>query len=159
MACFMAEMGGNGTVDDSQHLAHNNRVAGEKKTERKRYTQHPLAHGLMRQDFVYEQSGTVCHTPSPATWAESPLFTAERVQFFIMAGFTAYPQESVFKPSTLEVFIKLFRHICRQIPAMTGQFGLKHRPIFPHKLVKQDRLGPVAHIDCSGLGWCLSSCL
>jgi hypothetical protein len=56
----------------------------------------------MRQDFVYEQSGTVCHTPSHATWAESQPFTAKRDQFFIMAGFTADHQEFVFKPSALE---------------------------------------------------------
>jgi len=52
MSCFMAQMGGNGTVDDSKCLAHKNRVTGEQKTEWKRYAKHPLAYGLMRQDFI-----------------------------------------------------------------------------------------------------------
>jgi len=159
MACFISELGGNGTVEDSQCLAHNNRVTGEKKTARKRHTQHPLTHGLMRQDFVNQQRGAIRHTPSPATCAESPPFTAERDQFFIMAGFTADLQESVFKPSKFEVFIKLFSHICRQIPAMAVPFRLKLRPVLPHKLVSQGRLGPVAYINCGGFGWYLSSCL
>src|SRR5210317_1861443 len=77
-------------------------LACKQKTKRERKTQHPLTHGLMRQDFIHQQSSTIRHATCPTTGAESPPFTAERDQFFIMAGFTPDPEKTVLQHSAFQ---------------------------------------------------------
>jgi len=45
---FAGQVRGNGVVDDAQHLTHDGRLAGKQKAQWKRYSEHPLTHGLMR---------------------------------------------------------------------------------------------------------------
>jgi hypothetical protein len=90
----------------------------------------------MRQDFIHQQGGAICHPPCATTGAEAASLTAESDQFFIVARLTPYPEKAMLKPSTLQVFIKFFRYISWQEPALTGQLGLKLRPVFPYQLVK-----------------------
>jgi hypothetical protein len=90
----------------------------------------------VRQDFVYQQSGAVCHAACTTTGAEPPFLAAECDQFLIVAGFTADSQESVFKSPTLQVLIKFLRNVCRQVLAMAGKFSLKPRPVLLNDLVE-----------------------
>lgn len=50
------------------------------------------------------------------------------------------------RPSTLQVFIKLFRYAGWQVSTLTGQLGLKLRPVFPCQLVKYAGFGLVAPV-------------
>jgi len=56
-----------------------------------RYTQYPLAHGLMRQDFVHQQGGTVNHSARTATGTESASLATERHGPLTMAGLAPDP--------------------------------------------------------------------
>jgi len=129
-------MGGNGTVDDAQHLAHDFGLTGKQKAQREGYAQHPLPHRLMRQDFVHQQSSAVCHPPRPATGAKTAAFAAERHQFIVMAGLTANPQKAMLKPSAFQVLIKFPADESGQVFAVAGQFGLELRPVFLDDLVE-----------------------
>jgi hypothetical protein len=56
---------GDGTVDDTQRPGHGFGVTGKQKAQWKRYAEHPLAHGLIRQDFIHQKSCAVCHSSCP----------------------------------------------------------------------------------------------
>ena len=43
---------GNHAVDNAEHLANDDGLGGEQKALWKRVAQHPLAHGLLGQDFI-----------------------------------------------------------------------------------------------------------
>jgi hypothetical protein len=88
---FAGQMRGNDAIDDSEHLAHDGRLAGKQKAQRERHTEHPLAHGLIRQDFVYQQGGTVHHSARTATAAKSASLATERHGPLIMAGLAPDP--------------------------------------------------------------------
>ena len=88
---FSGHMGGNGSVDNAQYLTHDDGLTGEQKTQWEREAEDPLAHGLMRQDFVYQQGSTVRHSSRPTTRAKTAPLTAERQQFFIVAGLAPDP--------------------------------------------------------------------
>ena len=93
---FAGQMRGNGAVDDTQYFAHNGRLAGKQKAQWERYSEDPLAHGLMRQDFIHQQGGTVNHSACTATAAKSSFLTAKSHQFLIVAGFAPDPQKAKF---------------------------------------------------------------
>ena len=95
------------SVDDVQYLAHDRQTAGKQKPERERHTQHPLAHRLMRQDYIHQQGRTLGHAPRPATGTIAAAFAAERHQVFGMAGFAAQPQKAVFKTAEFKVIAEL----------------------------------------------------
>jgi hypothetical protein len=96
-ARFVCQMRGDGTEDNAQHPGHDFGVTGKQKTQWKRYTQYPLAHGLMRQYLVYKQGGTIRHPARTTTGAKSSFLTAKRHQFFIVAGFAPDPEKTMFK--------------------------------------------------------------
>ncbi len=125
-------------------------LANRKRSERK--TKHPLAHGLIRQNFINQQCSAVGHASCPTTGTETALLATECNQFFIVAGFAPHPQKAMLKPSAFQVLIEFFNDVSRKVLAMTGQFRLKLRPVLLNDLVKQGRLGPVAHIDPSRSG-------
>jgi len=106
-------MRGNGAIDDSEHLAHDGRLAGKQKAQRERKAEDPLAHGLMRQDFVDQQSGAVGHSACSAAAAKTALLTAERHQPLVMAGLTLDPQKTMFKPSALQISLKFLGDVGR----------------------------------------------
>ena len=105
------QMRGYGAIGDTEYLTHDSGLTGKQKAQWKRYTQHPLAHGLMRQDFIYQQSSAVGHTARTAAGAETAAFAAESDQFFIMAGLTANPQEAMLQPAALQILIKFLRDV------------------------------------------------
>jgi hypothetical protein len=71
----------------------------------------------MRENVIHQQSSAVCHPARPATGAKTAAFTTERHQFFVMAGLTANPQKSMFKPSAFQVLFKFLRDVgLRKIP-------------------------------------------
>ena len=78
-------MGCQGAVNDTQHFAHQLRIAGEQETQLKRETQHPLANGLPREDIIYQEGRTFYHTPGTTAGAKSATFTAESDQMFVLA--------------------------------------------------------------------------
>jgi len=84
-------MGSNSSVDNAQYLTHDNGLTGEQKTQWEREAEDPLAHGLVRQDIVYQQGSTIRHSSCSTTRAETALLTAERQQFFIVAGLAPDP--------------------------------------------------------------------
>lgn len=104
------------------------------RAQRERYTQHPLTHGLKRQDFIHQQCGTVHHSPCTTTGTEAALFTDKSDQFFIMTGITSGSEESMFKSSAFQILVKFFCNVGRHVSALTGQFGLKLRPVLLNDL-------------------------
>jgi hypothetical protein len=60
------------------------------------------------------QRGTVCHSACAAIGTETPLLATERNQFFFVARITPDPQESMVKPSALEILVKLIDNVGRQ---------------------------------------------
>jgi len=79
-------MRGNSAIDDAQYLAHDGRLAGEQKTQRKRHAEDPLTHGLMRQDFVDQQGGAVGHSSRSAAAAKAAELATERHQMLMAAA-------------------------------------------------------------------------
>ena len=69
LICFTGQMCGNGAVDNTRHFTHDGRFTGKQKAQRERYARNPLTHGLMRQDFVHQQGGAVCHSARTTTRA------------------------------------------------------------------------------------------
>jgi hypothetical protein len=92
-----------GAVDNTQRLAHDFRLAGKQKPERKRHAEHPLAHGLMGQYFFNQQGGTFCHTTCPATGAEAAALATEGDQMLRMAGVTLDSQKTMLKTGDTEI--------------------------------------------------------
>jgi len=141
-------------VDDAQCLAHYSRLTGKQKAQRERYAEDPLPHRLTRQDFIYQQSSAVNHTPCTATGTEAAAFATERHQFLIVAGLTANPQEAMLQPTALQVLIKFAANESGQVFALAGQFGLELRPVLTDDLVEQGGLGAVAYVSCRRCWWC-----
>jgi len=100
-ARFMCQVRGDGARDDTQHFAHGFGLTGKQKSQRKRHTEDPLAHGLMRQDLVHQQGGAVCHSARTTTRTETAPLTTKRDQFFIVTGLAPNPEKTIFKPSAL----------------------------------------------------------
>ncbi len=115
--CLACQVRGNGAVDDAQHPGHDMRVTGKQKAERERQAELPLTHGFIRQDSVNQKCSAVGHAARTTTGAETSLLTAEGDQFFIVAGFAPHPEKTVLQPSALQILIKFFRYICRQVAA------------------------------------------
>ena len=61
---------GDAAVDDAEHLPHDFGLAREKKTQRVRDAQHPLAHRLLGKHLIDQQLGALRHAPGAA--AERP---------------------------------------------------------------------------------------
>jgi len=53
------QMGGDHTVDDAEHPAHDLGTAGEQEPQRIRKAQYPLAHRLLGEDLVDQQRGAL----------------------------------------------------------------------------------------------------
>jgi hypothetical protein len=53
-----------------------------------------------------------------------------------LARITSDSQESILKPSALEILFKLSGDVCGQIFTMTGQLGLKLGPVFLNDLIE-----------------------
>ncbi len=85
--------------------------ACKQKAQRERHTEHPLTHGLMWQDIINQQNGTIRHSTCTATGVETPFLATERDQFLILTGFTADSKEPVLKPPALKVLIKFLYDI------------------------------------------------
>jgi hypothetical protein len=145
---FVGEVRSDSAVDDAQCLTHDSRLTGKQKAQRERYAEDPLPHRLMRQDFIYQQSGAVSHTPCTATGTEAAAFAAERHQFLMVAGLTANPQEAMLQPAALQVLIKFATNESGQVFALAGQFSLKFGPVLTYDLVEQGSLGAVAYVSC-----------
>ncbi len=94
-ARLAGQMRGDGAVDDGQRPGHGLGVAGKQEPQWKRQAQHPLSHGLMRQDVVYQQGSAIRHSACAATGAETAPFAAKSDQFFIVAGLTADPEKTM----------------------------------------------------------------
>jgi hypothetical protein len=103
---------GDSPVDYTQYPGHGFGVASKQKAEREWKAKYPLAHGLMRQNFIYQQGGTIRHSTCTTTGAEAALLAAERDQSFIVAGLAADPEETMFKSATLQVFVKFISDVC-----------------------------------------------
>jgi hypothetical protein len=107
--CLFDEVGCDRAVDDAQRFAHQFWATGEQESQLERKTQHPLADGFMRQDFVYQQGSTLSHASGTATGTETPSFavgTAERNQPFMVAGTALYAQKTMLQSATFEVLIE-----------------------------------------------------
>ena len=81
-------MGGQGSIDNTQYLTHQLRIACKQKTQLKREAQLPLAHGLAREDVFHQQGRTLDHTACPTAWAEASPFATECDQAFMFTFFT-----------------------------------------------------------------------
>jgi len=89
-----------------------------------------LGFGDSSEDAVRNTFRTLCNT----TVADDGLVLhANSVQVDRLAP---HPEKAMLKPSALQVFIKFFRYIGWQEPALTGQLSLELRPVFPNQLVK-----------------------
>ena len=104
-------MGCNSAVDDAQLFVHQFWAAGEQESQLKRKTQHPLADGFMRQDFIYQQGSTLSHASGTAAGTETPSFTAERNQPFMVTGTALYAQKTMLQSATFEVFIEFLLYV------------------------------------------------
>ena len=141
-------MRSNGAIDDAQHTAHDDGLAGKQKTQWERYAKHLLAHRLMRQNRVHQQRGAFSHAARSATGAKTTAFATERHQFLVVASLTANPQEAMLKSTALQVLIKFSANERGQVLAVARQFSLKLGPVLTDNLIEQGCLGPVANVRC-----------
>jgi hypothetical protein len=102
LPCLFDEVGCNRAVDDAQRFAHQFWAIGEQESQLERKTQHPLADGFMRQDFVYQQAAlsAMCLAPQLGQKTRrSPMAptvgTAERNQPFMVAGTALYAHKTM----------------------------------------------------------------
>ena len=105
------EVHGNSTIDHTQHLAHQFGAAGEQKSQLVREAEHPLAHWLVGQDFVHQQSSAFGHAPGATTGAKATPFTAKRNQPLFVTGTALYSQKSMFQPTAFQIFSKFFLYM------------------------------------------------
>ena len=117
-------MRGDDAIDYPEHLARDQRTAGEEKTQQVWKAEHPLAHRLMGKYLIYQKGCALGHATRPTARAESTSFATKSDQAFLVAFLAPYPQESVFKPPALQVVFEFPLHIARQYPAFLGQLAL-----------------------------------
>lgn len=115
----------------------------------KRETQHPLAHGLLRQYLVDQQHRTFGHPTRPATGTKSTALTAEGDQALGVTRLAAHPQKAVFQPAAFEVVLKFSLYIDRQLPALLRQMGRECRVILFDDPIEKGLCGPVALVTTS----------
>jgi hypothetical protein len=60
----------------------------------------------MRQDFIHQQGGTICHSSRPTAGTKAASFTTERNELLVMTNLTSNPEEAMLKPSALQKFFK-----------------------------------------------------
>lgn len=142
-------MSGDDAVDDAQHTSHDLGPAGEQEAQLIGEAEHPLAHGLLGQDFIDQQRGAFGHAPRPAAGAKTSSFTAEGDQVLDMAALATYPQKAMFQPPAFEVILELAAHVIRQILALLRQMGNECRVILVDDPIEQGLLGPVALVTGS----------
>ena len=130
VTCFLDQMQGDDAVNDTQHLARDQRTAGEEKAQLKWKTEHPLAHRLVGEYLISEQGRTLGHAPRAAAGAKTASFTAESDQAFLVASLASYPQKSEFKPATLQVVLEFPLHVVRQYPAFLDKLPSEIRVVF-----------------------------
>jgi len=87
-------------------------LAGKQEPQWQRQAQHPLSHGLMRQDVVYQQGSAIRHSACAATGAETAPFAAKSDQFFIVAGFTADPEKTVLEHAAFQILVEFLCDVC-----------------------------------------------
>lgn len=116
--CFPDQTRGDEAVDNAQHPPHDLGPAGKQEAQRKRETQHPLAHSLFRQNLIDKQSRAFGHTPGTATGAKAAALTTECDKVFSMARLAAHPQKAMLQPATFQKFFEFPLHITRQFPAL-----------------------------------------
>ena len=75
-------------------------LLANKKTQWERYAKHPLAHGLMGQDIIHQQGGTVGHASCSTAGTKAASFAAESDQFLIVTGFTLDSEKTVVQTNT-----------------------------------------------------------
>jgi len=119
--CLLDQMHGDDAVNDTKHLSRDHRATGEEIAQLKWKAEHPLAHRLMWEYFIYEQGRTLGHASRAATGAETATLATESDQEFLVAVLAPYPQKFVIKPATLQVVFEFPLHIARQYPAFLGQ--------------------------------------
>jgi hypothetical protein len=70
-------------VDDTEHLTHDRRAAGEQKTQWIRKAQYPLTHRLFRKDLIDQQRGALgncsCIALPPASLQSSAMRRAPQL--------------------------------------------------------------------------------
>ena len=90
------------TRSSAEHPAHDIGAAGEQEAQRKRNTQHRLAHRLFRKHLVDRQRRALDHAPRTAARAEAAAFTAERDQVLGMTGAAANSKKTVLEARVFE---------------------------------------------------------
>jgi len=113
VTAFSGHMGGNSAVDNAQYLTHDGGLTGEQKTQWEREAEDPLAHGLKRQDFVYQQGSTVRHSSRPTARAKTAPLAAKSDQFFIMARLALDPEKAILKSPAFQILIEFFCDVGR----------------------------------------------
>ena len=149
IACFLDQMRGNHAVDDAQHQPHDLGLAGKQKAQWKRETQHPLAHGLLRQYLVDQQRRTFGHPTRPATGTKSTALTAEGNQAHGVTRLAAHPQKAVFQPAAFEVVLEFSLYTARQLSALLRSIGSERRVVLFDDPIEKGLLGTVALITTS----------
>ena len=64
IACLLDQMRGDDAIDYPEHLARDQRTAGEEKTQQVWKAEHPLAHRLMGKYLIYQKGVSVQTTTS-----------------------------------------------------------------------------------------------
>ena len=90
---------GEAAMDDAEHRAHGRRLLGEQEPKRPGHAQHPLAHGLGREDLVDEERGALGHTPCATARTEATALAAEGNEVLGAAAVAGDAQETVLEPS------------------------------------------------------------
>jgi hypothetical protein len=67
-------------------------------------------------------------------------------QALLVAGFTAYPQKSMFQSAALQVIFEFPLNVVRQCPAFLSQLPPENRVVLRHQLIEERLLGPMALI-------------
>lgn len=117
----MDQVGGNGAVDDAQHLTHGLGVGGEEVTQGEGDAEDPLAQWDSGKDLIGQQGGGLGHAPGAAAGAKSALFAGEGHEALEVAGVAPHPEKAVLQAPAFEVGFELLVDMIRQGFALAGQ--------------------------------------
>jgi hypothetical protein len=140
-----------GVGEDSQHRAQDLRVERERKPQRVRQRQHPLADRDVLGEHVIHQVGrSLVHAPAQTAGAKPPALAAEGHQMPLMARVAEEVSKASRQDSTRQEPAQLLGHESGQAPAVRrfSPLLLERRQVLLHRMVQRRRLR-AATVDLS----------
>ena len=140
------QVSGEAAMDDAEHRAHGRRLVGEQEPKRVGHAQHPLAHGLGREDPVDEERDALGHTSCATARTEATALAAKGNEVLGVAAVAGDAQEAVLEPSAGKEILELARDVPRQGRTLRHEMRLEGRVVFLDETVGEGLLGAVARV-------------